>query len=246
MLVYLGFAAVLAAVSLPREGQLQRLIKHLTCFVPSQPLFFPFSYKLISDDPGENPMQKLRWRGGMAAVIAASILVTGCATVRTVGKMQPGAGGEAGRMMSAWVKSDGDIAVATTWSRKARPGVTVAEIEEAFASVAAEDNIRPVGELPISKELELRSGKPERFLKVYSYCDPAAARQMVDFSPNMAAFLPCRISVVEQADGLWIYTMNMDMLIKMGRQLPPDVNLTLHRVRSTLFKMLERGAAGEF
>lgn len=149
-------------------------------------------------------------------------------------------------MISAWVDSDGDIAAATTWSRKARPGVTVAEIEEAFASVAAEDNIRPVGDLPISKELELRSGKPGKFLKVYSYCDPAAARQMVDFSPNMAAFLPCRISVVEQDDGLWIYTMNMDMLIKMGRRLPPDLKLTLDRVRGTLLKMLERGAAGEF
>jgi uncharacterized protein (DUF302 family) len=149
-------------------------------------------------------------------------------------------------MLSAWVDSGGDIAVATTWSRKVMPGVTVAEIEEAFASVAAEDNMRPVGDLHISKELELRSGKQEKFLKVYSYCDPAAARQMVDFSPNMAAFLPCRISVVEQDDGLWIYTMNMDMLIKMGRPLPPDVGATLHRVRATLLKMLERGAAGEF
>lgn len=149
-------------------------------------------------------------------------------------------------MLSAWVDSDGDIAVAATWSRKVRAGVTVAEIEEAFASVAAEDNIRAVGDMPISKELELRSGKPEKFLKVYSYCDPEAARQMVSFSPNMAAFLPCRISVVEQDDGLWIYTMNMDMLIKMGRQLPPQVSVTLHRVRATLLKMLERGAAGDF
>ncbi|MBZ2209585.1 DUF302 domain-containing protein [Massilia sp. R798] len=182
----------------------------------------------------------------MAVALAAVMLGAGCSTVRTVVNTQPGAAAEAGRMMSAWVDSDGDIAVATTWSRKVKPGVTVAEIEEAFTSVAAEDNIRAVGDLPISKELELRSGKPEKFLKVYSYCDPAAARQMVDFSPNMAAFLPCRISVVERDDGLWIYTMNMDMLIKMGRQLPPDVSVTLHRVRATLLKMLERGAAGEF
>jgi uncharacterized protein (DUF302 family) len=69
---------------------------------------------------------------------------------------------------------------------------------------------------------------------------------MVSFSPNMAAFLPCRVSVVEQDDGLWIYTMNMDMLIKLGRQLPPELGATLQRVRGTLLKMLERGAAGEF
>ena len=69
---------------------------------------------------------------------------------------------------------------------------------------------------------------------------------MVDFSPPMAAFLPCRITVVEQVDGLWIYTMNMDMLIKLGRPMPRPVSDAVLRVRGTLLKMLERGAAGEF
>ena len=148
--------------------------------------------------------------------------------------------------MARWVDSDGDVAVAAAWSRKVKVGVTVAEIEEAFASVAVEDNVRPVGELAVSNELATRSGKKERFLKVYSYCDPATARLMVDFSPAMAAFLPCRITVVEQADGLWIYTMNMDMLIKMGRKMPPPVSDAVLRVRGTLLKMLDRGASGDF
>ena len=69
---------------------------------------------------------------------------------------------------------------------------------------------------------------------------------MVDFSPAMAAFLPCRITVIEQADGLWIYAMNMDMLIKMGRQMPPPLSDAMLRVRGTLLKMLDRGASGEF
>ena len=69
---------------------------------------------------------------------------------------------------------------------------------------------------------------------------------MVDFNPGMAALLPCRISVVEQQDGLWIYTMNMDMLINMQGELPPHVGATVQRVRATIVKMLERGARGEF
>jgi len=132
------------------------------------------------------------------------------------------------------------------WARKVHSGVTVTEIEDAFTSVAAEDNIRAVGELPLSQELQLRSGQPGKFLKVYSYCDPAAARTMVDFNPGMAALLPCRISVVEQQDGLWIYTMNMDMLISMQGELPPHVGATVQRVRATIVKMLERGARGQF
>lgn len=142
--------------------------------------------------------------------------------------------------------SHGNASASLIWARKVQLGVSVKEIEEAFASVAAEDNIRAVGELPLSKELELRSGKPGKFLKVYSYCDPAAARTMVDFNPSMSALLPCRISVVEQQDGLWIYTMNMDMLISVQGELPPHVGDTVRRVRATILKMLERGADGEF
>ena len=170
----------------------------------------------------------------------------GCATVKVVANTPSGAGEEASRMLSRWVDSGGDVAAAASWSRKVKPGVTIAEIEEAFAGVAVEDNVRPVGELSVSNELAARSGKKERFLKVYSYCDPATARLMVDFSPAMAAFLPCRITVVEQADGLGIYTMNMDLLIRMGRTMPPAVSEAVVRVRGTLLKMLERGAAGEF
>lgn len=180
------------------------------------------------------------------AALSVMLALSGCTTLGVVAHTEAGAGAEAGRMFSRWVDSDGDVAVAASWSRKVRAGVSVAEIEEAFAGVAVEDNVRPVGELFVSGELAARSGKPERFLKVYSYCDPATARLMVDFSPAMAAFLPCRVTVVEQPDGLWIYTMNMDMLVKLGRPMPPATRAAVLRVRGTLLKMLERGAAGEF
>lgn len=179
-------------------------------------------------------------------VLGSFALLTGCGTLRAIGNAEEGAGTEAMRVWDRWVQSDGDIAAATTWERKVRPGVTVADIEGAFASVAADDNIKMVGELHLSKELQARSGKPERFLKTYSYCDPATARAMVDFSPHMAAFLPCRITVLEKQDGLWIYTMNMDMLTKMGRKLPPDLKARVARVRDSMWKMLERGSSGEF
>ncbi|WP_426173652.1 DUF302 domain-containing protein [Massilia sp. TWR1-2-2] len=177
---------------------------------------------------------------------AAVVALAGCSTLRVVADAESGAGKEAAAVFSRWVDSGGDVASAAAWSRKVKAGVTVAEIEEAFAGVAVEHNVRPVGELSISNELAARSGQTGRFLKVYSYCDPATARLMVDFSPAMAVFLPCRIALVEQEDGLWIHTMNMDMLIKMGRKMPPTVRDAIGRVRLTLRAMLERGANGEF
>lgn len=172
-----------------------------------------------------------------AIALAAACCLTSAACT-TAGAVRP--------EPAAQPAGQGKPSAALIWARKVQPGVTVTEIEEAFASVAAEDNIRAVGELPLSKELELRSNKPEKFLKVYSYCDPGAARTMVDFNPGMAALLPCRISVVEQEDGLWIYTMNMDMLINMQGELPPHVADTVRRVRTTIVKMLDRAASGEF
>ncbi|KQV80918.1 hypothetical protein ASD15_13600 [Massilia sp. Root351] len=175
---------------------------------------------------------------GLAAACCLALAACG-----TAGTASPG--GPAGGVL-ARAAGPGSPAPGLTWALKVQPGVTITEIEDAFASVAAEDNIRAVGELPLSKELELRAGKPGKFLKVYSYCDPAAARTMVDFNPSMAALLPCRISVVEQDDGLWIYTMDMDMLINMQGELPPHVGATVQRVRATILKMLDRGARGEF
>jgi uncharacterized protein (DUF302 family) len=173
-------------------------------------------------------------------------LLTGCGTLRAIDNLEDGAGEQAMALWDRWVEAGGDIAAATTWERKVKAGVTIEEIEQAFTSVAAEDNIKAVGEFHLSKELEARSGQKEKFLKVYSYCSPSTARMMVDFSPHMAAYMPCRITVLEKEDGLWMYTLNMDMLINMGRKLPPDLRKVALQVRETMWKMLERGSQGEF
>ena len=181
---------------------------------------------------------------GTALWLAATL--SGCGALRAAANLESGAGTEAARMWGRWVDSGGDIAVATTWERRAAPGVTVEQIEQAFASVAAEYNLRAVGELPLSKELEARTGQPQPFLKIYSYCNPSTARQMLDFSPAMAAYLPCRVTVMERGDGLWLYTLNMDMMTRMGRRLPPELKAEAGRVRDAIRAMLDRGAAGDF
>ncbi len=179
-------------------------------------------------------------------LLALVVLTTGCGTISTIGKLEDGAGAEASRMWDRWVDAEGDIAVATTWERKVKAGVTINDLEQALTQIAAERNMKGVGDLPLSKELEARTGKPQKFLKVYSFCTPATARMMVDFSPHMAAYLPCRITVVEKEDGLWMYTLNMDMMVKMGRKLPSPLKEEAWKVRETIWDMMERGSKGEF
>lgn len=179
-------------------------------------------------------------------LLALVVLTTGCGTISTIGKLEDGAASEAGRMWDRWIEGEGDIAVATTWERKVAPGVTINDLEQVLTQIAAERNMKGVGDLPLSKELEARTGKPQKFLKVYSFCTPTTARMMVDFSPAMSAYLPCRITVVERDDGLWMYTLNMDMMVKMGRKLPSPLKEEAWKVRQTIWDMMERGSKGEF
>ena len=187
-------------------------------------------------------------RISIALALGTTLLATtGCGTISTLGKLEKGAGSEASRMWDRWVEGDGDIAVATTWEAKVKAGVSAKDVEEILKIVAVERNMRDVGVLPLSKELEARSGKKEKLLTVYSYCSPATARKMVDFSPHMAAYLPCRISMVEHDDSsLWLYTLNMDMMVKMGRKLPSPLKEEAQAVRDTIWEMMQRGSKGEF
>ena len=178
-------------------------------------------------------------------ILALSVWLSGCGTVSTLGKLENGAGAEAARMWDRWIEGNGDIAVATTWERKVAKGVTTNDIEQILLQVATERNMKDVGTLPLSKELEARTKQKQKFLQVYSFCTPATARRMVDFSPHMAAYLPCRITVVEKEDGLWLYTLNMDMMVKMGRKLPSPLKEEARAVRDTIYEMMERASKGE-
>lgn len=191
---------------------------------------------------------KLYKRLSLGLALAATLLATtGCGTLSTLGKLEDGAGAEASRMWDRWVEGEGDIAVATTWERKVKPGLTGEDVEQILKLVAVERNMRDVGTLPLSKELEARSGKKEKLLTVYSFCSPATARKMVDFSPHMSAYLPCRVSIAEHDDGsLWLYTLNMDMMVKMGRKLPSPLKEEAQAVRDTIWQMMERASKGEF
>ncbi len=182
----------------------------------------------------------------LVAATVASLMLSGCGTISTMAKLESGAGAEASRMWDRWVAGNGDIAVATTWERKVAKGVTPNDIEQILKQVATERNMKDVGTLPLSKELEARTGQKQKLLTVYSFCTPTTARRMVDFSPHMAAYLPCRVTVVEKEDGLWLYTLNMDMMVKMGRKLPSPLKEEANAVRDTIWEMMERGHKGEF
>jgi uncharacterized protein (DUF302 family) len=149
-------------------------------------------------------------------------------------------------MMKTVLKT-GNAAEATVWRVPLADDVSPQDAEEAMKAVANELNIKNVGELPLSKEVESILGKPYRMLKIYMFCDPLTAVKMLDFSDAFSAYLPCRVAMVEDKQGkFWLYTLNMDLMIHGGTPLPPELKAEAVKVKETILAIMHRGAEGDF
>jgi len=125
--------------------------------------------------------------------------------------------------------------------------VTAEDLNTSILSIANELNIKNVGELPLSKQVVAMSGKPYRYVKIYLLCNAMTAASMLNYNDAYSAFLPCRISVVEDEQGeLWIYTLDMDLMIYGGQPIPPALKAEAITVRDTLTEIMQRASEGDF
>jgi len=145
------------------------------------------------------------------------------------------------------LKKYGNSADATVWRKQLDDGVSPEDAAEAMSSVATELNIKAVGILPLSKEVEAKTGEKQRLLTVYQYCNPMTAMTMVEYSDAFSAYLPCRIAMIEDKKGkVWVYALNMDMMIHGGKTLPDNLLKEANKVKNVILKIMEAGATGEF
>lgn len=141
----------------------------------------------------------------------------------------------------------GNAAAATVWSTKVADGLTFEEVDESIQAVAIDRNIKGVGTLPLGDQVEAMTGEPWRKLKIYLYCNPLTAAKMVEHNIAYAAYLPCRVSLVEDENGdLWLTTLDMDMMIHGGKTLPPELLAEALEVKDIMQDILARAAEGDF
>ena len=141
----------------------------------------------------------------------------------------------------------GNPAEATVWKAQVRDGLTFDDVDQAIGSIAATMNIKDVGALPLGDQVSAMEGKAWRKLKIYLYCNPLTAAQMIDYSDAFSAYLPCRIALLQDKTGkLWIYTIDMDLLIYGGKPLPPGLKEEALKVKKIMQAVLTDGAKGEF
>ena len=106
-------------------------------------------------------------------------------------------------------------------------------------------NMKLVAELPLSKQVEAMTGKTERRIAIYQFCDALTAKQMVDYSMDFAAWLPCRIALVEDEKGQgWLVMLDLNVLINAAN-LNPKLKELATQVRNNLEGIMKAGVNGD-
>lgn len=87
------------------------------------------------------------------------------------------------------------------------------QVKEEFEVHSKEQSFGILGTYEFKKMLEEKGFPIEKDITVYEICYPAAAQKILSEKPELAIFLPCRISLYEENGKTVISTLNMKTLI---------------------------------
>lgn len=141
----------------------------------------------------------------------------------------------------------GDPGRAMMWSVPVEEGLSPEDVIESLKSLATAKNFLFVGESPFYKQVQALTGEDYRYVNFLSFCDATIGKMMLEYQDQYSGFMPCRIALVEDTSGnLWLHSMNMDLMVHGGKELPPDLKEGAIRVRNTIKDMMEGAARGDF
>ncbi len=123
-------------------------------------------------------------------------------------------------------------------------GVTPESAANAMIRKASEINLRFVGRQRIYRQFR-EQGKVSGHLEIFQFCDLDDAHNLIQLNPIFAAFMPCRIAMVEDKKGLiWLMTFNLDMVIDNNMLTPAEGEIAI-RVNQNMLKVLVAGATSK-
>jgi uncharacterized protein (DUF302 family) len=139
-----------------------------------------------------------------------------------------------------------------TAKRKVKEGITFDEVIEAMDLKANDVNFKKVAHNKFWKDVSAITGLPTLRVEILQYCDAVVGRRMLDFSPEFSVFIPCRITVFEDATGdIWLMTLDWDvtwlaMAWQPGSQLSEQLQQDARRIRDAMEQIMEAGANAEW
>jgi uncharacterized protein (DUF302 family) len=141
------------------------------------------------------------------------------------------------------ILATGNPAEAMVYQRRVAGGLTVSDVEHNLAQAAAQLELFPLGSLDVDRQVRERTGRSFPLQKIYLFCDPQLASELIRHDPAMGAFLPCRIVLQEDERGaLWLMTPNLEPLVSGGRPLPVALQDQARDLQSQLRKIVDEAA----
>jgi len=123
-------------------------------------------------------------------------------------------------------------------------GISFDDAVESLKLRANQQNLKFVGVNQLWKEIEALTGKPAKRMEIFNFCDGLTANKMLTADPMMIAFMPCRIAIIEDANGKrWVISMMMDM--KMIKAMPEDTRKSAEKVMAAMKDMMVAASKGD-
>lgn len=143
-----------------------------------------------------------------------------------------------------------DLVNLVTYKLPAKPGLAYDDVVASLKQRANKLNFKLVGVNAIYKDVEAITGKPTPRVEVFNFCDALVAREVLDHSLEFIVFFPCRIAVVEDAQGkVWLVMLDWDVSwldqAPNPNKLPDSLYQNARRIRQTLEEVMRAGANGE-
>ncbi|HET9462516.1 MAG TPA: DUF302 domain-containing protein [Thiobacillus sp.] len=127
------------------------------------------------------------------------------------------------------------------------PAVSMSEAAESMRLRANALNLQLVAELPLSKQVEAVTGKPQRTITIFQFCDAVLAKDLIDVNMDFSVYMPCRIALIEAASGKgWLVMMDVNIdAVAQEKRLPAALKARINAVRKSLIEIMQAGAKGE-
>ena len=127
------------------------------------------------------------------------------------------------------------------------PAVSLADAAESMRLRANVLNLKLVSELPLSKQVEAITNKPQRTVTIFQFCDAVTAKDLIEVNLDFAVYMPCRIALIEDAKGRgWLVMMDVNVdAIAREKRLPQALKDRVNAVRNSLIEIMQAGAKGE-
>ena len=138
-------------------------------------------------------------------------------------------------------------ALVDTYKIAISSGVSMQEAAESLRIRANTWNLKLVAELPLSKQVEAMTGKAQKTITIFQFCDALTAKKLIDLNLDFSVYMPCRIALIEDAQGQgWLVMMDVNTdAIAREKALPEDLRQKVEQVRTALIDMMKAGATGE-